>query len=103
MEGGCSQFVVWAIGWMVAGCPGEAAVKATRTTVDGGAEILAKRWDANDWSRGGAGQTADNTPIWLVEVQGEIPVLGVRGVKECEQPPSGANDLAFYIVTVDGK
>ena len=81
--------------------PNDSTAKATRTTMDGAAEILAKRWDPYGVERG---QTADNTPVWLVEVQGEIPVIGGnRGVTECEEPRSGANSLVFYLVTIDGK
>ena len=84
--------------------PDASTVKATRTTRTGAADILAKRWDPNEWSGSPDGGSPDNTPLWLVEVQGEIPVIGgTRGVKECEEPPSGVKSLVFYIVTVDGK
>ena len=82
--------------------PDASTARATLTTVDGARQILAERWGSN--SPGGAGDLSpDRTPVWLVEVQGEIPVVGgLRGVAECENPPTGDKFLVFYIVTLDG-
>ncbi len=82
--------------------PDASTARATLTTVDGAREILAERWDPT--ARAANDATSDSTPVWLVEVQGDIPVIGgLRGVSECDHPPSGEERLVFYIVGLDGE
>ncbi len=80
--------------------PDASTARATRTTSDGVSQILQER----GWGQTGraSDSQSDRTQVWLVEVKGEIPTLGIRGVSECDSPPTGRS-VVFTMVTLDGK
>jgi len=80
--------------------PDASTVRATLTRRDGVTEILRER----GWGPTGRGSDSppDPTQVWLVEVKGEIPTLGIRGVSKCDSPPTGRS-VVFTMVTLDGK
>ena len=85
--------------------PDASTAKARLTTVAQALEIIHKSF--GDPYAPGAGQIQASDPsaersVWLVELSGKIPVLGIRGdPNACG--PSPTRTLAFYFVDLNGK
>ena len=73
--------------------PDAASARAIRTTQDGIAEVLRERWRPDE----GCGNTnSDATPVWMVEMRGDIPVLGIQGnPAACGSDPMPSRVLAL--------
>jgi hypothetical protein len=85
--------------------PDASTVKARLTTVGQALEIIHKSF--GDPYVPEAGQTEASDPstersVWLVELSGKIPVLGIRRDPDA-CGPSPKRTLAFYFVDLNGK
>ena len=86
--------------------PDASTVKARLTTVGQALEMINKSF-GSPYNSGAGANTGVSDPstersVWLVELRGKIPVLGIRGdPNACG--PSPKRTLAFYLVDLNGK